>query len=1219
MTGFGSNLGYVDDLYQMFLENPANVSEAWQEFFADYQPLGGRRAPRGASPAPAPTPVPAGSAAAPAAATALEERPDRMVVTAESETRAAEQVEEDAPPADEYETMHGPAARLVENMETSLTVPTATSVRTIAVKLLDENRRILNQHLKATAQLKASYTHIIAYAIVKALARHPSMNDGFEVVEGKPHRVRRGGVSLGLAIDIERRGKRMLLVPNLKNAERLDFLEFLTGYNELVDRAREGKLGVDDFAGTSVTITNPGMIGTVLSVPRLMMGQGTIIGIGSIAYPSEFAGMSADALHQMGISKVMTVTSTYDHRVIQGAESGAFLRTVEECLFGQHNFYQEIFDAVQAPHIPFEWTGDGLPSFLDRRSTTAIAKEAQVLKLINAYRVRGHLLADLNPLGYEPVRHPDLDISAYGLSVWDLDREFVYDDLAGESGVRPLRSILDTLRSTYCGFMGVEYMFIADSERKRWLMEQLETIRNTDALDPDAQLRVLAKLNAAEAFERFLHTSYVGQKRFSLEGCETLIPVLDALLNEAGDVGVEEVVMGMAHRGRLNVLVNTFGKSLPQMFQEFEDVDPSSTDGSGDVKYHLGTSGVHETPSGKEVRIELASNPSHLESVNPVVEGIVRARQEKLGGDRRRVLPLLIHGDAAFAGQGVVAETLNMARLAGYRTGGTVHVIVNNQIGFTTSPVDARSTHYATDIAKSISAPILHVNADHPRAAVRAISIALAFRQQFQHDVVVDLICYRRWGHNEGDEPAYTQPLMYSKIRSMRSVRKLYTEQLLRQGDMDISTAEEMLTDFQSRLNEAMTEVRDLKEQLPEVQPLPDNEAIEGAARPPVPTGVDRSELEAVVDVLATAPDGFAVHPKLSRQLAGRRKSFDADRVDWALAESLAFGTLVREGRHVRLSGEDSGRGTFSQRHAVLFDQNTGERYISLRNVAPDQAKFGVYDSLLSEFAVMGFDYGYSVAYPESLVMWEAQFGDFANGAQVIVDQYISSAEEKWKQRSSLVLLLPHGYEGQGPEHSSARLERFLQLCAEGNMRIASPTTPAQYYHLLRRQVHAEEKKPLIVMTPKSLLRLPAAVSPVEDFEEGAFREVIPDTNGPEPRDTRRILFCNGRVYYDLVAERESRGANDIAIVRLEQFYPFAGEELTEMVNEYPEDTDLVWVQDEPRNMGGWDFIDERFNACFEDHSPVRYVGRAWSASPATGSLARHRAEQRQLFDEAFE
>jgi 2-oxoglutarate dehydrogenase E1 component len=786
--------------------------------------------------------------------------------------------------------------------------------------------------------------------------------------------------------------------------------------------------------------------------------------------------------------------------------------------------------------------------------------------------------------------------------------------LAGTAETLPLREIVDTLRETYCRHIGVEYMHIQEPEVRHWLQQRMERTRNSEPVPPELQQQILTKLNAAEAFEKFLHTNYVGHKRFSLEGAETLIPMLDVLLDDAAASGIDEAVIGMAHRGRLNVLANVIGKSYPSIFREFEgDVDPASTLGSGDVKYHLGATGVHEAPDGRTVRLDVAPNPSHLEAVDPVVEGMVRARQDRRSdAARERVLPILIHGDAAFAGQGVVAETLNLSQLKGYRTGGTVHIVVNNQIGFTTGPLDARSSHYATDVSRTVQAPIFHVNGDHPEDAVRVIRLALAFRQCFKRDVVVDLVCYRRWGHNEADDPSYTHPILYAKIQKHRSVRKLYTEALLRRGDLSPETAERALEDFRARLEKAFEEVRNAA---PEEETVvrPDLEAVEGAARPSVSTAVPKGTLEEVVEALLTTPQGFEAHPKLVKQLARRRDEFDSGRIDWALGEALAFGSLVLEGTPVRLSGEDSVRGTFSQRHAALYDHRTGEAYAPLANIRPGQATFQAFDSLLSEFAVMGFEYGYSVERPEAVVLWEAQFGDFVNGGQVIIDQFLCSAEEKWGQRSGVVLLLPHGYEGQGPEHSSARPERFLKLAARGNLRIAHPTTAGQYFHLLRRQTQSRERKPLIVLTPKSLLRDRRAASSLETFTEGRFEDVIEDPSHPASEEVRRLVFCTGKVYYDLDTHRTETGLRDVAIVRMEQLYPFPGERLAETIANYPRAEDVVWAQEEPRNMGAWSFIDERFRRTPGIVRVPRYAGRQGSSSPATGSHRRHLAEQQAL------
>ena len=952
-----------------------------------------------------------------------------------------------------------------------------------------------------------------------------------------------------------------------------------------------------------------------MSVPRLMAGQGTIIGVGSIAYPPQCAGMSLDTVAELGMSKVMTLTSTYDHRVIQGAESGAFLATVEGLLLGADHFYEQIFRSLGVPHEPFLWTPGDDTSAMNRVAVAA-ARQARVMELIRAYRVRGHLMANLDPLGSQPEAHPELELSHYDLSIWDLDRAFPAGGVAGERGEMKLRTILDVLRQTYCRYVGVEFMHIQDPIERHWLQEQMEATRNDEPMTADEKLEILHELNRAEAFERFLHTTYVGQKRFSLEGCETLIPLLDALFTDACEFGLEEAVIGMAHRGRLNVLANILGKSFRQIFHEFEDVDPKSTQGSGDVKYHLGATGTHEGRGGKQLGLRLASNPSHLESVDPVVEGMVRALQDSMDDTaHEKVLPVLIHGDAAFAGQGVVFETLQMSQLPGYRVGGTIHVITNNQIGFTTGPEDARSSHYCTSVARSVAAPIFHVNADHPQAAVRMVRLALAYRQQFNKDVVIDLVCYRRWGHNEGDEPAFTQPLMVEKIQNQRSTRKLAAERLLKRQEVEPQTVERMLEDFQEILDRSLEEA---KADIPEEKSVtmrPDHEETEGLAETSIETGIDRSEFDRLVNAVFSVPEDFSIHSKLARQFTRRTELVGEGRVDWGLAELLGFGSLVKEGVPVRLAGEDSGRGTFSQRHAVVVDSTTGKKHVPLQHIDAGQASFEVVDSFLSEFAALAFEYGYSVMRPESLVLWEAQFGDFVNGGQVTIDQYISSAEEKWGQRSSLVMLLPHGFEGQGPEHSSARFERFLQLCAEGNMRVCQPSTPAQHFHMLRRQALAEAKKPLVVLTPKSLLRLPAASSAPEEFTSGRFQEVLDDPTRGD--GTNRLLLTSGRIYYDLLREREERGRDDVSIVRLEQFYPFPRTTLLEIIEALPANADLRWVQDEPRNMGAWGFLLERFVPWLGDRE-LAYIGRPWSASPASGSKGVHQAEATAIFDEAF-
>ena len=1226
MTDPGFNTGFIEDLYRQYLENPDSVSEAWREFFADFKPDAAFLAAAEARPpataeqptAPPPAvvaPVPASDGAPVARPTAAPQPP--------------------VPSGAEVRPIRGPAARIVENMEASLRVPTATSVRTVPVKLMAENRLLVNAYQKDTGGDKVSFTHLVAWAIVRGLKAFPNMYTTYRVEGTTPQHVIPDGVNLGLAIDVERKEKRTLLVPNVKHADRIRFVQFLGVYNDLVRRARENRLEVSDFEGTNASLTNPGMIGTDLSVPRLMPGQGVIVGVGSIGYPTEYFAFPPELIARTGISQVMTITSTYDHRVIQGAESGAFLQHVEELLLGRHGFYEEVFADLGVPYPPYVLQSDSTPSGMSGESgTEMIEKQAQVLQLIRAFRVRGHLQADVNPLGYDWSYHPELDPAKYGLTIWDLDRKFVTGDF-GPKGLLPLREILEILRRTYTRKVGVEFMHISDPVEKDWIVAHIEPSSGAESLSEAERRRMLEKLNAAEAFESFLHTKYIGHKRFSLEGAETTIPVLDMILTDAAEHGVDEVVIGMAHRGRLNVLANILNKPYEVIFSEFEgNIDPTSFQGSGDVKYHLGAKGEHISPDGRRVRLTMASNPSHLEAVNPVVEGMVRAKQESLrergvvapGGDwHDSVVPVLLHGDAAFAGQGVVAETLNLSQLPGYRVGGTIHLIVNNQIGFTTSPDEARSSTYASDVARMIQAPIFHVNGDDPDACVRIARLAFAYRQEFNKDVVIDLMCYRVRGHNEGDEPTYTQPLLYKRIEAKRSVRKLYTELLLRRGDVTPEVAEGVLEDFRGRLQEAFERTRELSQEavFPSAEQILRRAKVEMIE--PAETRVTPEAVEPIIRSLSTFPADFAVHRKLLRQFERRGKAWHEDRrVDWGFAEALAFGTLLQEGTRVRVSGQDSRRGTFSHRHAVVYDQETGAGYTPLNHIGEGQAHLWIYDSFLSEYAVCGFEYGYSVAVDNALVIWEAQFGDFSNGAQIVYDQFLAASEEKWGQTSSLVLLLPHGFEGQGPEHSSARLERFLQLCAEGNLIVANITTPANYFHALRRQVRGSVRKPLVVMAPKSLLRHPEAVSAPEEFTTGAFQEVIPDTS-IDAAATRRVVFCSGKVYYEalhaLQALPERR--DKVALARLEQFYPFPADTLRDYLAGMPNDVEVVWLQEEPANMGAWTFVRSRFDDLLEARRGdcthrIRYAGRPASASPATGSAHVHQVEQEALIAAAI-
>jgi 2-oxoglutarate dehydrogenase E1 component len=846
------------------------------------------------------------------------------------------------------------------------------------------------------------------------------------------------------------------------------------------------------------------------------------------------------------------------------------------------------------------------------------AAQTAIVRLIYAYRDLGHFLAHLDPLSEARATHSLLELSEFGFSEADLDRSFSTAPFLGlQRGT--LRQLIDALKETYCRTIGVEYMHIQDTRIRRWLQERMEPCRNRPRFDQAKKVRILKSLHYAELFERFLHTRYAGQKRFSLEGAETLIPILETIVEQAPDSHVREIVLGMAHRGRLNVLANILRKPYEEIFAQFEDKYlPDTTDGDGDVKYHLGFSSDRVNSHGKKVHLSLAPNPSHLEAVDPVVEGRTRAKQT-LFGDRERLwgIPVLVHGDAAFAGQGLVAETLNLSQLAGYTTGGTIHVIVNNQIGFTTAPSDARSTTYCTDIAKMIQAPIFHVNGEDPEASVFVAELAFEFRQAFRRDVVIDMFCYRRHGHNEGDDPSFTQPIMYGKIRNRPSLSSIYTEQLIMMGDLTVEETEAITEKFENKLQAALEEVRTGPSQYPTMHGF-DGQWRGMTARyahTPVETGVGEETLRHIVECLTRVPDNFEMHPTVARIFKTYLQDMkDRKPILWPLAELLSFGSLLLEGTPVRLSGQDSRRGTFSQRHSVVYDARTGEPYSPLNDLAPKQGRFDVYDSLLSEAAVLGFEFGYGMDAPHTLVLWEAQFGDFANGAQVIIDQFVASSESKWQRDSGVVLLLPHGYEGQGPEHSSARLERYLQLCAEDNMQVCDPSTPAQYFHLLRRQMKRNFRKPLIVMTPKSLLRLKGANSPLDDFIEGRFHEVLDDADVDAGR-VRRVCLCSGKVYYDLLDRRAEAKANDVALVRLEQFHPFPDGPIKGVLSRYRKAKEWVWVQEESQNMGGWSFVEPRFRAL---GCALEYVGRDASASPATGSLGVHRREQKELVEAAI-
>ncbi|MGO8871686.1 MAG: multifunctional oxoglutarate decarboxylase/oxoglutarate dehydrogenase thiamine pyrophosphate-binding subunit/dihydrolipoyllysine-residue succinyltransferase subunit [Acidimicrobiales bacterium] len=1218
---FGPNAWLVEDMYDRYRADPNSVSDSWREFFADYRPTTAPSAPSsGAAPADRPAPTAAVGPPPPVAAAPARSAPAPVDV-------------EPATP------LRGAAARIVANMEASLGVPTATSVRVVPAKLLEVNRTVVNNQLFRTTGGKVSFTHLIGYAVVKAVTAVPAMNATFVADadgKGTPGVVRHRHVGLGLAVDVERGdGSRTLLVPCIAEADQLDFRGFVSAYEELVRKIHTNKIGPDDFAGTTVTLTNPGTLGTVQSVPRLMPGQGLIVGVGALGYPPGFEAADPRTIAELGIGKTVNLTSTYDHRIIQGAESGLFLAYVSECLVGGHGFYDEVFESLEVPYEPVRWERDSnaADEGEGEGAHLRLVKQVHVQTLINMYRVRGHLIAHLDPLDAEPPElHPELDPLHYGLTIWDLPRHFVADGLAGKD-LATLDEILHILRDAYCRTLGVEYMHIQDPAQKRWIQQQLEGV--SSVLAPDEQRHILGRLNAAEVFERFLHSRYVGQKRFGLEGAESAIVLLDTILEEAVREGLHEAVMGMAHRGRLNVLANIVGKSYREIFEEFEgNLDPESVQGSGDVKYHKGAAGKFVARTGRSIPVTMASNPSHLEAVDPVVVGMARAKQDALGGEQGSgprfeegsgdpfpVLSILLHGDAAFAGQGVVAETLNLSGLAGYRTGGTVHIVINNQLGFTTAPEAARTSVYPTDVAKMVQAPIFHVNGDDPEACARAARLAFGFRQAFHKDVVIDMVCYRRHGHNEGDDPSYTQPQMYALIEAKRSVRKLYTESLVRRGDISLEEAEQALDDFSARLQAALDETRAHTESTGDAAPVLPRYVVPDLRIPSVETGVDSSVLDRLAEAVRSVPDGFVIHPKLARQFEQRDKVVADGEIDWALGEALAIGSLLLEGTNVRLTGQDTRRGTFSQRHAVLVDHVTGQEHIPLAGLGG--GRFTVRDSLLSEYACVGFEYGYSVEAVDDLVAWEAQFGDFWNGAEIIVDNFLVAAEDKWGQRSGLVLLLPHGYEGQGPEHSSARIERFLTLSARGNLRVTGPTTAAQYFHLLRAQVKLADRRPLIVFTPKSLLRSREARSPIGAFTSGTFAEVLDDPAATGDDFDRsavtRVVLCSGKVAYDAIGRRDELGeaGRKVAVVRVEQLYPWPASTVEGILARYRNASEVIWLQEEPENMGAWNFVHGRLHRLLRETHTLRHVSRAESASPASGSAALHRLEQDDLLARA--
>ena len=1195
----GLNAGYVAAVYEQYRSDPASVEPEWRRLFdaglEGFEPV----RPTAPSAAPSPPATGSGDATAPPGATPL----------------------------------RGPAARLAANMAASLAVPTATSFRDVPVGVLEARRRQLND---AVAPQKVSFTHLIGFALARAAGEQPAMTRAFADVGGAAHVIEPGAVNLGLAVDVERPdGSHFLVVPVIRGAQTLDFAAFHARYEELVAGARDSSLGPDDYVGATMTLTNPGTLGTTASVPRLMPGQGCIVATG--------------AIRDVGEARVMTLTSTYDHRVIQGAESGAFLRRVAALLDGEDGFYGAVATSLGAGRLPELADQPAAPSASAAApsepaqpaapvmagpagpsvtvSGADLGRMASAMALVDAYRLYGHLAAQLDPLGTPPPGDPALDPAFHGLDPEAMDR-IPGDLLKAHVGGDTLAEVLVRLRRTYSGTIAYEVEHIANHAERTWLREAIESGRYRSALKRKEQKRLLARLTEVEGLEHFLHKAYLGQKRFSIEGLDAMVPMLDLVLELAAEGGTKRAVMGMAHRGRLNVLIHTVGLSVKSVLAEFEAGKggraPTDDREIDDVKYHLGATGTHETRQG-DVAVTLMPNPSHLEAVNPVVEGRARAEQADHRGpqvklDTRRTVAILIHGDAAFAAQGVVAETFNLSRLEGYVNGGTVHVIANNQIGFTTTPGEARSTTWASDLAKGFDVPIIHVNADDPEACLDAVRLAMAYRAKFDGEVVIDLVGYRRYGHNEADEPSYTQPGMYDLIAHQPPVRSLYADRLIAAEVVSVKQAAELVDEVRRDLTAAQGAVRKAH-----AEPQWDRgaEAIESESPDEPQTGVGMDVLLALNEQVHAVRRGFTVHPKLVRQIARRRESLSSDEpaVEWGHAESLAFASLLRDAVPIRLTGQDTVRGTFSQRHQVLVDASTDETWTPLHHIEGGRASFEIHNSPLSEYACLGFEYGYAVTAPDALVLWEAQFGDFVNGAEIVIDQFIIAGLAKWRQTSRLTLLLPHGYEGQGPEHSSARLERFLALGAEGNIRVAYPTTSAQYFHLLRRQGLHQELRPLVVMTPKSLLRLPEAASRPSELAGGAWAPVIDDPQrqtDAAAAAVRRIILCSGKVYYDLALSEARAAAADVAVIRVEQLYPFPTEALAGVLARYAKVRRVSWIQEEPRNMGARKFVLPKIRSIVAARIPLGDVSRPERSRPAEGYPAAHAAEQARIVRDSF-
>ncbi|MBV8668500.1 MAG: multifunctional oxoglutarate decarboxylase/oxoglutarate dehydrogenase thiamine pyrophosphate-binding subunit/dihydrolipoyllysine-residue succinyltransferase subunit [Candidatus Eremiobacteraeota bacterium] len=1133
-----------------------------------------------------------------------------------------------AVPGERTTRLRGAAASLADHMERSLTIPTATSFRTISVDVLDTRRRELNAALRAGGRSeKISFTHILAYAIAQATRAVPAMATSFRRADDGPERVERG-VHLGLAVDVKRAdGSRMLVVPVVRDADRLDFVAFYRAYEALVEKARASTLTPGDLAGATLTLTNPGGIGTVASVPRLMHGQGTIVAAGAIGYPPGLGSLPEATLRSLGVQKTMTLTSTYDHRIIQGAESGEFLRRIDQLLSGADGFYEAIFAALavgappahaQAPAPRPQATGEPAAADVARAAAAGMG-------LVMRYRTHGVNAARLDPLADASPFDTALEPSSLGLDHALMER-VPASALRIYAPAQTMVDVLHRLRDTYCSTIAYEVEHISNHEQRSWLRQQIESGAHRQPLSRERKLELLERLTRVESFERYLRKAFLGQKTFSIEGLDAMVPMLEEMLHVLADEGTAEVRLGMAHRGRLAVITHVVDRPYEEILLEFEHAQErgfvrGEGDVTGDVKYHQGATGTYETESGKKIRVVLANNPSHLEAVDSVVEGQTRAvqtdrRHNIAVQDTSRAAAILIHGDAAFAGQGVVAEVFNMQGLAGYTTGGTLHIIANNQIGFTTPPSEGRSTRYASDLAKGFDVPIIHVNADDIEAAIAAVHLAVEYRRRFHRDALIDLIGYRRFGHNEADEPAYTQPDMYERIAKHPTARDIFARRLIEEGTITDTEAKASLERAQNRVAEAHATAKAAK--APSAHNEPKARHLETNGEASVETAVALDTLRSLNAQLVAVPNDFTIHAKLKRQLERRADALEpAGEIDWGLAEALAFGSLLREGVPIRVTGQDTERGTFSHRHLVLHDAHTGQPWTPMQHLRDAKASFEIHNSPLSEYAAMGFEYGYSAEAPEALVLWEAQFGDFSNGGQIIIDQFIAAGRAKWQQTSRLTLLLPHGYEGAGPEHSSARLERYLLLAAEGNLRIANPTTPAQYFHLLRDQARSSRARPLVIMTPKSLLRLHAASSHGEELATGRFQPVLDDPMVKDRATVQHVALCSGKLYYDLSGHAQRERAGDLAIVRVELLEPFPYDRVMAIVGAYPNVKRVTWVQEEPKNMGARAFVSRRIRETLTPRGILfDYVGRPDRASPSEGYPGAHAVEQERIVNE---